>query len=760
MKIKYKLLLFLIFFSLILVSILFINFYINNSSTQLYIQNQTQKLNIASKNALELNNELLASTVNDYTYWDQLLEFIEKPDTSWAEMNLYTLVAYKYIDYLWMYNLDVNLFFKAEKEEFPEIEKPLEATKIYDLMDTTENSSKRFAHFYLKTDSGLHVIYSSTVHSESDAVRLKKPGGFMFLGKKIDENFIAKLGQITNSKVTLLSDTISFQKPNELAIYTLLHVTDVNNKYIATLLFVKEDDYISQNKANQSKTLLIILIIIIASVLFVAFMFNNIFTKPFQAIISSLNSNNTAPLSRIKNKENEFGQIAKLIESFFKQKVLLENEIEERKLIMRELAEKNEELQTAEEELRQGNEELRALNENLEQVKNIIEEKEQRLKTIIDNQGEGFGIIDFEQNCTFSNVVACEIFEVPNGTLVGRNLREFVEETDWEIISEHAIIRREGIRSTYEIQIKTAKNNRKNILVTGAPDYDTNGEIIGTIASFIDITLKKTYETEMLLQKQAIELAHKEILSSINYAKTIQQSLLTSETLISKYIPKHFILYLPKDNVSGDFYYINRMDNIIILAAADCTGHGVAGAFLTVLGITYLHEAVRNEKTRQPSEALHLLRERFKNTLRTFGAQTNNGIDIALCEYNTETKILQYAGANNPIWIARNGEILEFEPTRNPIGFYPKERPFENHQIQIQNNDLIYMFSDGYHDQFGGENNTKLKATHFKNLLLSISHLPMNEQKDALNNFHNNWKGDEKQTDDLLVMGFKIDDDI
>ena len=159
--------------------------------------------------------------------------------------------------------------------------------------------------------------------------------------------------------------------------------------------------------------------------------------------------------------------------------------------------------------------------------------------------------------------------------------------------------------------------------------------------------------------------------------------------------------------MSGDFYYVNKIDKNIVIAVADCTGHGVAGGLLTMLGITYLHEVIKHEKTHNPGQILNILRKRFKRTFKTFGSISSNGLDIALCIYNKDTNVLQYSGANNPLWIVRKNNLIEYKATKNPIGYYPNELQFATHEIIPEPNDTFYLFSDGYKDQFGGEDNSK-----------------------------------------------------
>lgn len=260
--------------------------------------------------------------------------------------------------------------------------------------------------------------------------------------------------------------------------------------------------------------------------------------------------------------------------------------------------------------------------------------------------------------------------------------------------------------------------------------------------------------TELKNQKDKITKQHKDITDSINYAKTIQQALLTRPSLIEQYLPEeHFIFFKPKEAVSGDFYYVNKLDNNLVFAAADCTGHGVPGGFLTVLGITFLHGIVSRLETNNPASALTILRNRVKEVFRSSEKNNKNGLDIALCSIDTETHILQFAGAYNPLWIMRGNELLEYKATSNPIGFYPKEKEFENHTIELQDNDKIYIFSDGYVDQIGGDKRRKFMKRKFRELIKTMSSKPMKEQNEILKTTLDEWQGDFSQIDDIIVMG-------
>ncbi len=303
------------------------------------------------------------------------------------------------------------------------------------------------------------------------------------------------------------------------------------------------------------------------------------------------------------------------------------------------------------------------------------------------------------------------------------------------------------------------KNEINNLLNAKNKEITNKRNLIFEQNEELHVSEEKLQHNIQILKenKEHIEIAHKEITDSINYAKTIQQALLTRKEIIDTYLNKYFILFEPKTQVSGDFYYFNKINNKIIIAAADCTGHGVPGGFLTMLGITYLHEIVMQDKIASPASALSYLRQRFKRTFNFFGSNNNNGLNIALCVLDIEKKVLHYAGAYHPLIIIRDNKLIEYKATKSPIGFYPQEKAYKDNEIKLQQDDLIYLFSDGYYDQIGGKKSKKFMSRNFKNLLLNIHKLPIKEQKDKLLNVFNNWKDQEEQTDDVLIVGIKLD---
>ncbi len=278
---------------------------------------------------------------------------------------------------------------------------------------------------------------------------------------------------------------------------------------------------------------------------------------------------------------------------------------------------------------------------------------------------------------------------------------------------------------------------------------------------FVVAILVKSYRKEKNIsstQHDKLLFQKKQITDSIQYAKNLQSALLPNQISIKRLLSDFFIFYLPKDIVSGDFYWAKKINQKNIIAAADCTGHGVPGAFMSVLGISLLNEIVRRKEIKKASQALELLRYELKNTLNKTdeGYLLNNGMDIALCIIDTENKILQYSGANTPLYYIRDDKLTEIKATRNPIGITPIEIPFQNHEIEYHEDDIFYLFSDGFIDQFGGDKGKKYRSRRFKHLLLKIHDKPLKEQKDILVKNYKNWVNNQyEQLDDIMIFGFK-----
>jgi tetratricopeptide (TPR) repeat protein len=270
---------------------------------------------------------------------------------------------------------------------------------------------------------------------------------------------------------------------------------------------------------------------------------------------------------------------------------------------------------------------------------------------------------------------------------------------------------------------------------------------------------KKKAHKEISDQKEIIEEKNKEILDSIHYAKRIQRALLASDNLLKKSLPEFFVLYKPKDIVSGDFYWATEAESKFLLATCDCTGHGVPGAFMSLLNISKLNETVIERKISQPDQILNQVRNEIIKALNPDGNETNakDGMDAVLCAFDLQNMQLQFAAANNPLILIRNNQLIEYRPDKFPVGMHQGEQKFFTLQtIKLQKGDCIYTFTDGFADQFGGDKGKKLMSKNFKDILLKESSFPFEKQKADLNILFENWRGNIEQIDDVLVIGVRI----
>lgn len=266
------------------------------------------------------------------------------------------------------------------------------------------------------------------------------------------------------------------------------------------------------------------------------------------------------------------------------------------------------------------------------------------------------------------------------------------------------------------------------------------------------------------IEKQSEQIAelYEQVKDSILYAKRIQEAILPSNAEITHNLKQSLVLFRPKDIVSGDFYWYSEKKDKVIIVAADCTGHGVPGALMSMIGSSLLNEIVNEKRITKPNEILLALKHGVINALNkqnSNGEQTKDGMDMAILTIPKNGTTIQYAGANNPLWMIRNGEIIETRADRQPVGFFGDNlnTPYTNHDIEIQKGDALYIFSDGYADQFGGPRGKKFKYSQFKKLLVDIQEKDMNNQKDILNRTIEDWMGaEEEQIDDILVIGIRF----
>jgi len=322
--------------------------------------------------------------------------------------------------------------------------------------------------------------------------------------------------------------------------------------------------------------------------------------------------------------------------------------------------------------------------------------------------------------------------------------------TDWLVASHE---------NTAEV-LKYIKNFRKNLIL----GFIGFGLLIAVVATILARMISRKHEKKIEFQKNEIELQHDviekknaEITSSINYASRIQTAL-HPEPKLPDFITEHFVFWKPRDIVSGDFYWIRQVGTKIVFVAADSTGHGIPGAFMSMLGVSFFNDIIWRRKILKPADVLNELRQQVKESLHQTGnlGEQKDGMDIAICVFDMETRSLEYAGAHNPLYLFRNGILLDYKADRMPVGIHKRETPFKDQLIQLEKNDMLYIFTDGYVDQFGGIDNEKLKSKRFKDLLLSISALPTVKQKQQIDDFLQTWRGDNEQVDDILIIGIRV----
>lgn len=276
------------------------------------------------------------------------------------------------------------------------------------------------------------------------------------------------------------------------------------------------------------------------------------------------------------------------------------------------------------------------------------------------------------------------------------------------------------------------------------------------------LTQRDEIESQVQLvtkQRDQITRQNKEITGSIVYAERIQSAILTLPEYFNKIIDQYFIFFKPKDIVSGDFYWASKQGKKIVIAAVDCTGHGVPGAFMSMLGATFLTDIVDKNGITKPSEILNQLRNYIIDALKQKGreGEVKEGMDMALCTIDRETNTLEYAGALNSLYYFQDDELLEIKADRQPVSITMYMKEFTNHKLKIQRGDVFYMFSDGFPDQFGGPYGRKFMKKRFRDLLIKIHKLPMSKQHKELDKTFNAWKneGNKEQVDDVLVIGMK-----
>lgn len=283
----------------------------------------------------------------------------------------------------------------------------------------------------------------------------------------------------------------------------------------------------------------------------------------------------------------------------------------------------------------------------------------------------------------------------------------------------------------------------------------------------LEVQNEQLIDQKIEIESQNITLEHKnkEITDSINYARYIQLASIPSKERFNSFFTDSFVLYQPKDIVSGDFYWVYERDQLVYYVTGDCTGHGVPGGFMTMLGLSFLEEIIAGKNIQDPAEVLNMLRDKIINALNQSGdfGESKDGMDITICRLDKLANKLTYSSANNDLYLIRKSEsgdgtpeLFEHKATRQPCGFYHKNEPFTAHTIDLQKGDCIYTLTDGYADQFGGPKGKKFRAKQLQETLLTHSHLPFQEQLNELQQAMDAWRGDLEQLDDMLIIGIQV----
>lgn len=309
---------------------------------------------------------------------------------------------------------------------------------------------------------------------------------------------------------------------------------------------------------------------------------------------------------------------------------------------------------------------------------------------------------------------------------------------------------------TAELQIQTEKSERqaaqRNVFIAGILLL-----LVVIVLVYRQNRLKNRANEIIRSQKLLVELKNKDITDSMNYAKRIQDAILPPRELRTQIFPDSFVMFEPRDIVSGDFYWYTLKNGKKIIAAVDCTGHSVPGAFMSMIGNAFLNEIVNEKGVTQPGLILDMLKERVVMSLKQSENDNKDGMDMAIIAIDDTAHTMEFAGANNPCWHLRNGVLTEIKGDKQPIAYQAKgTKPFTNHTMQLQSGDCLYIFTDGYADQFGGEHGKKFKYKPLKELITGISHMPFTGQLAIVKRTFDTWKGNHDQIDDVCVIGLRF----
>lgn len=402
--------------------------------------------------------------------------------------------------------------------------------------------------------------------------------------------------------------------------------------------------------------------------------------------------------------------------------------------------------------------------DNLELLSNILDSEGMEI-SFANNGADALGAVDFHP----PDLILLDI-SMPemDGYEVCRILKNNPKHRDIPVIFLTALTDTENVLDGFKVggqDYVTKPFNAEELLarVRTHLELKEKKEEIQTYAhKLLEMNNKQLQLNEILQeQKITIEQKNKDLTDSIDYAKVIQNSFLPDRNLLKRTFPESFICYQPKDILSGDFYYFQTIGNKTVVIAADCTGHGVPGALLSMLGTSLMNQIILHEKITDPKEILNILNREFRSTLS--GRQIDedsiagDGMDLAICTFDANSRSVQFSSGKRPLYIVRNKEAIRYKGSIYSIGGYHSDmkKVFRNETIKLERNDMIYLFSDGFTDQFGGPNNKKIGTRQFARLLIELNELSLNEQANQLKQYFDNWQNGYEQVDDVLIIGIK-----
>ena len=401
-----------------------------------------------------------------------------------------------------------------------------------------------------------------------------------------------------------------------------------------------------------------------------------------------------------------------------------------------------------------------------------LKQENKSFQNIFQHTNDALLLIDIvDGKIKYANIGAQELLGYPLEVLVTKTIFDIHERSQLARSSE-------VIATVYE---------KKGLIYSDLPFVNASGEKIdvecsakvedfrGQVVIFIsarDIRERLRLQEQIRKQNAIIEQKNKDLIDSITYAKNIQQAILPSMSSMQKAFPEMFVVFIPKDIVSGDFYWHTQVKvthdtefskantAIDVVAVVDCTGHGVPGAFMSLVGYTLLNQTINMPDVNTPAHVLDFMHKELLNTLNKKRDEIviNDGMDMSVCVFDKESMKLYYAAANHELYHIRNGILTQIKGDKQAIGLQSLEtfKPYNNYSHDLQKGDVVYMFSDGFEDQFGGEKGKKYRSSHFREYLLGIQSHTMANQKSLLEKEFASWKGHHEQVDDVLVIGIKI----